>query len=330
MADNLEQVRQQSQTASQRALQLSSFEPTVSDIIKQRALDAFNANQDLVAPLDTATGEFINAPKVARERYQDVFNPFTREKLVSQFQTQQAVPVQALSSILGQRFGRIEDIIGAGTRAYQSQSQAATGAATLARQNLQDLLAERESQQNLALKLAQMAQEKELKERELSLKGGEGGLTFANRLALFNALKPAATQEKAAQDAQSALGSISAVRSIVEKDPGALKFAGSPILAPLSGNASTLRKHLLTVQDIITRYRTGAALNKQEQAFYEEYVVNPYEAVFNPKRSIETSLGILEDIFKKIESRGALPLELLLGDMPSTQSKSDEAGFVPD
>lgn len=124
----------------------------IEDRLRKAATEAYNSNQDIVGPLDTATKDYVGAPQVAREKYQDVFNPFSREKLVGQYVGNQALPMLSLSNILGQRMGGIGDIIQGGVNAYGATSTNATNEAQLARQNYQDLFNEYVTGEELRLK----------------------------------------------------------------------------------------------------------------------------------------------------------------------------------
>lgn len=74
----------------------------ITNLVKQKATDAYTAaTQQIIEPLDIATQEYVTAPKVAREKYAGIFDPFAREKLVSQYTSQQALPMMGLSSLLG-------------------------------------------------------------------------------------------------------------------------------------------------------------------------------------------------------------------------------------
>jgi len=147
---NIEQARTGAETLAKQAGELTTGQYTVGDVLKQKALDAYGASQDIIKPLDVATQEYLTAPQVAREKYADVFDPFARERLTAQYTGQQALPMLSLASILGQRFGRVEDVIGTGTRAYEAQTAAAGQAAQLGRQSYTDLLDEYQIVQQLA------------------------------------------------------------------------------------------------------------------------------------------------------------------------------------
>lgn len=133
-----------------KAGELAVGEVTVGDALRKKIAEVYQDSQDIVKPLDVATSQYTSAPAVAREKYQDIWNPFSREKLVSQYTGTQALPMLSLASILGQRFGRIEDVVGEGTRAYSAQALAAQQAAQQQRLGYTDLLGQYGTEQDLA------------------------------------------------------------------------------------------------------------------------------------------------------------------------------------
>lgn len=150
------QARQRAQSLLGAAGQMKANEPAVTDVLRQKVQDAYSQNQDIIKPLDEATQAYLQGPQVGREKYQGIFNPFTREKLVSQYRGNLALPMLSLSSILGNRMGRIEDTLGAGVRGYQASANNLLSQAQLAQQAYQDLFNEyttleglRQSQQRL-------------------------------------------------------------------------------------------------------------------------------------------------------------------------------------
>jgi hypothetical protein len=179
LPENITTARTVAEEAANTSNAYASYEPTVSDVLKQKAMEAYGNNQDIVKPLDVATQNYLEAPQVGREQYQDIFNPFTREKLVSQFIGTKSLPMLSLSSILGNRYGRIEDIMGAGTRAFQAQSAAQLAGATEKRQTYTDLL-------NEYLQTEQLRQRE--RELDISASKGTGSMSFTDALAALQAL----------------------------------------------------------------------------------------------------------------------------------------------
>lgn len=146
LPSNIQQSKQNAYSLTGRANEMSAYEPSVSDVLKEKIGKVFNDNQDIINPLDTATQDYYNSPNEARDMYSNpesdnyVFNPFSQENLVGQFTGNKAIPMLTLASILGQRFGRVDDVLGAGTRAYQAETGAAQGKAELAQNQYQDEL----------------------------------------------------------------------------------------------------------------------------------------------------------------------------------------------
>jgi len=118
--------------AAQKATQYASASSTLPFKLREAVMGKLNYNRDLIEQQNKALAEYISAPSAAREKYQDVWNPFQREKLVTQERAQAYEPYANLTDILGQRMGTISDIVGAGTAGWQSQVQGAQGAAELA------------------------------------------------------------------------------------------------------------------------------------------------------------------------------------------------------
>lgn len=162
------QARSKAQSLLGTAGQFQAAEPSVTDVLRQKVQEAYAQNQDIVQPLDKATQEYLTAPQVGREKYQDIFNPFSREKLVSQYVGTQALPMLSLSNIYGNRMGRIEDTLGAGVRGYQAASSSALAKAQLAQQQYESALDEWKTLENVR-------QEREKMDISRKSAGGDGG-----------------------------------------------------------------------------------------------------------------------------------------------------------
>lgn len=157
-------LRDQAQKSAGVAGQYAAAEPSVTDVLKQKVTEAYSSNQDIVKPLDEATMAYLTAPQEGREKYENIFNPFSRERLVSQYTANKALPMLSLSNIYGQRAGRIEDTLGAGVRGYQAATTAAQNQAQLQRQSYEDALSE-----------WKMLTDLEQSQQKINQGGGEGG-----------------------------------------------------------------------------------------------------------------------------------------------------------
>jgi hypothetical protein len=140
LPDYLTQAAQGAQTAQQSASQLGSYAGSIPDALKKAVQNAYKDNQDVLTQLDTATADYLQSPSEARVKFQNIWNPFQRESLVSQYTSNQAIPMLSYSGIYGQRMGRAGDLINAGVGAYQADVAAKQAAAELAQQTYENAL----------------------------------------------------------------------------------------------------------------------------------------------------------------------------------------------
>lgn len=136
---NLTQAREQALTSADTASGYQTAASSLPQKLEQAIQEKLDYNKDLISEKNKAQADYIAAPAVAREKYQDIFNPFTRESLVAQEKAGAYVPYANLVDILGQRQNSVKDTIQTALSAYQSAVTAAENAATLNRQKYQDL-----------------------------------------------------------------------------------------------------------------------------------------------------------------------------------------------
>src|SRR5574343_1345178 len=101
LPDYLIDAQQGATDAAGTVGQLGSMSGSIVDALNTSIQDAYNNNQDIIGGLDTATAQYFQAPSEARVKYQDIWNPFQRENLVSQYTTNQAIPMLSYSSLYG-------------------------------------------------------------------------------------------------------------------------------------------------------------------------------------------------------------------------------------
>lgn len=136
----LEAKRLGAETAQTQASAYASASALLPEKLKQAVLGKLNYNKDLLEAQNKSMAEYFVAPSAARQKYQDIFNPFEREKLVATSRAQAYEPYANLTDLLGQRMGRVEDIVQAGTGAYQSQVTASQAAADAKRKEYEDAI----------------------------------------------------------------------------------------------------------------------------------------------------------------------------------------------
>lgn len=111
--------------AYERAAEFTKQAATLPQRLRQAIGEKFEFNKDLITERAQALGDFFAEPAVAREKYQDIFNPFTREALVTQSREQAGTKARALTDLLSQRGQRIEDIVGRTGEAFAGEVGAA-------------------------------------------------------------------------------------------------------------------------------------------------------------------------------------------------------------
>jgi len=140
LPDYLTTAQQGAETAAKDVASISSYAGSMHDALKKSIQQAYKDNADVIGQLDTATAQYLQAPSEARVKFQDIWNPFQRENLVSQYTSNQAIPMMAWSGIYGQRMGRAGDLLNAGVGAYERDVAAKQAAAELAQRTYENAL----------------------------------------------------------------------------------------------------------------------------------------------------------------------------------------------
>lgn len=286
------QARTTAQQAASQAADLTGGAYNVESILKQRLDEAYDSHQDIVGPLDEATATYLSSPQVAREKYQDIFNPFSREKLVSQYVGQESIPMLSLSNILGSRKGSIADTIKAGTGAYQAQATTAQGQADLQRQIYQDLLGEFQFGEEQATARAKAS-------------ASAAGAGTGDLLKYFNAFKLNQGESETLKMWSAAQNSIDRIAYAIKNDPDIFKKAARNDLlsgAVRVGNpkAQALKSDITFLWDTLAREKSGAALNADEQELYRRFVSGEsLNTLLGETAGPERGLAILRGIAEK-------------------------------
>lgn len=149
LPEDVTNARQNAQNLTGVAQQYQGTpEVSVTEALRQAVTNAYANNQDIVGPLDIATQKYFQAPSEARLKYGQpgtesyLASPQLRENLISQYVGNQAIPMLSLANVLGNRFGRISDLINSGVGGYTATTNAAVAKATNARTLYEDLLNE--------------------------------------------------------------------------------------------------------------------------------------------------------------------------------------------
>lgn len=100
-----------------------------------------------------------------------------------------------------------------------------------------------------------------------------------------------AAQQTLQANAQSGLRALGVVENTLKTDPNATWTSKIPVVSGRSPYAAASRE----VADVLTRLRTGAALNKEEQDFYEKQLPQ----AFDTPQVIQYKLSLFRNLFNK-------------------------------
>jgi len=104
--------------------------------LKEALNTKLNNNKDIINQQADTMGAYFNAGPQAREKYQDVFDPFKKASLVQNERTMALRPYDVLSGVLENRMGQVSDIVDSGVQGWQGLVNAAGTKAELAKSNL--------------------------------------------------------------------------------------------------------------------------------------------------------------------------------------------------
>lgn len=189
MQDYLGQVQEYTQPAREGVQQAGEAYTgmlkegaSLPDQLKQAVQQKLDYNKDLIQQQSGAAADYFAAPAEARAMYQDVHNPFEREKLVSQYRTQQLQPYSTLTDLLGQRMGNVSDIISSGVQGWQGMTDAARAGTQLAQQGYQNVLGE----YGMGTDMYQQAQAREIQRAQMEnqMKAEQARLALQKMLGL--------------------------------------------------------------------------------------------------------------------------------------------------
>ena len=113
-------------TASTNLADLQTGAGSLPNKLKEALNQKLSYNKDIINQQSETMQNYFAAPSAARAKYQDVWNPFEREKLVAQDRTMALKPYDTLTGVLDQRMGDVADITTAGVQGWQGMVDAAS------------------------------------------------------------------------------------------------------------------------------------------------------------------------------------------------------------
>lgn len=110
---------------------------------------------------------------------------------------------------------------------------------------------------------------------------------------------PSAEAAKIITSAQSGLRSLDTIKQLLPKDPkGNIRFFAKLPFGGLRPDAQTYQNASRNISDVLARLRTGAQINREEEALYKKFVPGPLDTSESSAQKIAT----LEFIFKNLAS----------------------------
>lgn len=103
-------------------------------------------------------------------------------------------------------------------------------------------------------------------------------------------------QRKTVASAQSGLRALDNAEAILKQDNLATIKAKIPIVSGQSPYATAARE----IKDVLTRLRTGAALNMDEQKFYEQQLPQPFDS----EKTINYKISVFRNLFETLAQQG--------------------------
>lgn len=177
LPDFVQSSREKAQSSSDVAGQFAQASLTIPDQLNSVINDAIKQNQGIFDIRSTALSNFLSSPERAEAKFgvdkfstgdqagqenpNYIFNPFERNKAISEFISTEQIPFTTANSLAGQVVGSGEKIIDAGTRSFQAHQAAAQAAAQSSRQVYEDTLNEFLQGNNVRMGNEQLALQKE-------------------------------------------------------------------------------------------------------------------------------------------------------------------------
>jgi len=287
----IEGLRKSQSEATKAYGSLTSSAQTFGDEVmaKVRAARAERGTSMLASGMGEASSQLATEPAKIRARTADV-NPMSVDAITAQQRGQTLGTLATLGQLEAEQTGSMQDIIGAETNKILAQATAKKAESEAAAQEAQSVI------EALQMKQTQQAQAFDQWYKQQQLTGAGAGEEESNLKYLASQYKPTGGQEELANKAIIGVGLIKDVRGIIKDNPDALREAAG-FWSFLNPQSRALKKNLEFISDTITRIQTGAALNEDEQKFYNNFLSNPTEAILGYTAGAEKSMDILEKVF---------------------------------
>lgn len=178
----IDTARQTSQEASKRVVSETQATGTLPDMLREALNKKFSTSNPLIQDRERALTGYMTAATEAPLRYtpqsaggqsETVYTPQEQANLIQGYRAPFLSKLATTNDLIGLNTGGIENVIGATSRAAQSNLEGLRGGADVARQSYLDLLGEQQSREQMQL------------EREKIGQGGSSGMDLSFLLPLL-------------------------------------------------------------------------------------------------------------------------------------------------
>ena len=158
---------------------------------------------------------------------------------------------------------------------------------------------------------------------------GTGAGSIEDNMYLFKAFQQTAGQEKDYVNAVSGLSAINQMTEILFDESGAFTEGGEKArkmwnygkIGLMLGGEETKQYAQVakTAYDIVTRSRTGAALNMDEQTFYQSFIPD----ITDSPTSAQMKLDNLRQLYEMVAQSGEQPYDILFGGEEAVRQRAN-------
>jgi len=281
-------------SAASSAISFKEQLPDLASKLREALTTKFNESP-LFAARENAMQTFLAAPSAIRADISKMqqesgvpFSPTQQESITGARRAAAFAPLSTSNLMLGTAYGGLDTMMQGGVKAFEAASTAQTERA------------------NLMNTIQQQEFERQMKEKQYALdviKANKSeGLSFSNLMAMANFMKPTAGQEMAAINAASGSTSITKLKELIDKSGGQQNLFMSKygLTRIFSKDAQKIYNESKNAIDVLTRMRTGAALNQEEQKFYDSFIGQWQQ---DPTVILD-QLDLVDKIYKDVQERG--------------------------
>lgn len=187
---DIDRLRGQAESSASSATNFAAQSPSVESELRDALASKFTSYKEPIEQRSQAMAGYLSAPADARALYGDpessgfVFNPYQRQKLISNAQAQAYQPYAALSDYINLGMGTVRDLASQGAGMYQTEANRQLGGAQLAQGQYDTALNEYLSMANLDLARQKQSADTAISPIEQllleSLMGGQQGTGYGS------------------------------------------------------------------------------------------------------------------------------------------------------